>query len=255
MVHLYGIVCDMGRILDLARAHGIAVVEDCAQALGAEWRGRRAGALADAGCFSFSQVKHLSTAGEGGMVATADAALDARARSIADLGRERGGDAAVLPHARLGWNYHLSEVQAAVGLAELERLESWNLARRRGFAKAYDHAFSQLPGVKAVPLNTEARRNAYWLYPLQLDLEHFTCGIDGVREAIAAEGVPLPPAAWRESAEEPVFTAAASAPTRCPNAAALRACTLCLYLHPTWERGHVELAISAVKKVLRALRR
>jgi dTDP-4-amino-4,6-dideoxygalactose transaminase len=258
-VHLFGIVCDMDRILDRARERGIAVIEDCAQALGAEWRGRRAGALADAGCFSFSQVKHLTAAGEGGMVTTADAAIGARARSIADLGRECGGDAAVLPHVRAGWNYHLTEVQAAVGLAELERLDSWNLARRRGFAKTCDHAFSQLPGVRALPLNTEARLNAYWIYPLQLDLEHLYCGIDVVREAIAAEGIPLPPAAWRESRDEPVFAgaagASAGAPAPCPNAAELRARTLCLYLHPTWERGHVELVIAAVKKVLRALRR
>jgi dTDP-4-amino-4,6-dideoxygalactose transaminase len=254
-VHLFGIVCDMDRILERARSLGIAVVEDCAQALGAEWRGRRAGALADVGCFSFSQVKHLTAAGEGGMVTAADAAIDARARSVADLGRERGGEAAVLSHVRAGWNYHLTEVQAAVGLAELERLDSWNLARRQGFAKAYDHAFSQLPGVRGLPLNTEARRNAYWIYPLQLDLEHLTSGIDVVREAIAAEGIPLPTTACRECRDEPVFAGAAGASASCPNAAALGARTLCLYLHPTWERGHIELAIAAVKKVLRALRR
>ena len=127
-VHLYGVMCDMGRILERARARGISVIEDCAQALGGEWQGRRAGTLGDAGCFSFSQVKHMSTAGEGGMVATTRDDIAARARSLADLGRERGGDAAVLPHAMPGWNYHLTEVQAAVGLAELERLDSWNLA-------------------------------------------------------------------------------------------------------------------------------
>jgi dTDP-4-amino-4,6-dideoxygalactose transaminase len=162
----------------------------------------------------------------------------------------------VLPHVRPGWNYHLTEVQAAIGLAELERLESWNLTRRQGFAKAYDHAFSQLPGVKAVPLNTDARRNAYWLYPLQLDLGQLTCRIDRVREALAAEGIPLPPAAWRESCDEPVFAGLADpAAGRCPNAEALRARTLALYLHPTWDRPHIDLVVAAVKKVLRAFRR
>jgi dTDP-4-amino-4,6-dideoxygalactose transaminase len=254
-VHLYGIVCDMGSILERARTRGIAVVEDCAQALGAEWQGRRAGTIGAAGCFSFSQVKHLTTAGEGGMVVTADAGMAGRARSVADLGRERGGEAAVLPHVRTGWNYHLTEVQAAVGLAELERLDAWNLARRQGFAKAYDHAFSQLPGVKAVPLNTDARRNAYWIYPLQLDLARLACGIDRVREALAAEGIPLPPAAARGCLDEPVFADIAGAAARCPNAEALRARTLCLYLHPTWERTHVDLVVGAVRKVLRAFRR
>ncbi len=257
-VHLYGVVCDMGRILERARARDISVIEDCAQALGGEWRGRRAGTLGDAGCFSFSQVKHLTAAGEGGMVATAREDIAVRARSLADLGRERSGDAAVLPHARPGWNYHLTEVQAAVGLAELERLDSWNLARRQGFAKAYDHAFMQLPGVKALPLNTDARRNAYWIYPLQLDTEHLTCGIDRLREALAAEGIPLPPATGRECCYEPVFAEGADpavTAARCPNAAALRARTLALYLHPTWDRTHVDLVVAAVKKVLRAFRR
>jgi len=254
-VHLYGVVCDMGRILERARAHGIAVVEDCAQALGGEWQGRRAGTIGEAGCFSFSQVKHLTTAGEGGMVVSAGADVAARVRSLADLGRERGGDAAVLPHARTGWNYHLTEVQAAVGLAELERLDSWNLARRQGFARIYDHAFSQLPGVKAVPLNTDARRNAYWLYPLQLDLERLTEGVDRVREALAAEGIPLPPPTWRDCRDEPVFAGPGPASARCPNAERLRARTLGLYLHPTWDRPHADLAAAAVKKVLRAFRR
>ncbi len=260
-VHLYGVMCDMGRVLERSRARGIAVVEDCAQALGGEWQGRRAGTLGDAGCFSFSQVKHLTTAGEGGMVATAREDVAARARSLADLGRERGGDDAVLPHVRPGWNYHLTEVQAAVGLAELERVESWNLARRLGFAKAYDHAFSQLPGVKAVPLNTDKRRNAYWVYPLQLDPERLHCRIDRVREALAAEGIPLPPATWRDCRDEPVFAGGAdpavpgATPARCPNAEALRARTLGLYLHPTWDRPHVDLVVAAVKKVLRAFRR
>jgi dTDP-4-amino-4,6-dideoxygalactose transaminase len=256
VVHLFGVMCDMGRIVERARTHRIAVVEDCAQALGAEWQGRKAGTIGEAGCFSFSQVKHLTTAGEGGMVVTADAGIAERARSIADLGRGRGeGEAVVLPHVRTGWNYHLTEVQAAVGLAELERLDSWNLARRRGFAKAYDHAFSQLPGVRAVPLNTDARRNAYWLYPLQLDLAHLTCGIDRVREALAAEGIPLPPAAQRECHEEPMFAGPAGPAPRCPNAEALRARTLGLYLHPTWDRPHVDLVAAAVRKVLRGFRR
>jgi dTDP-4-amino-4,6-dideoxygalactose transaminase len=256
VVHLFGVMCDMGRIVERARRHGIAVVEDCAQALGAEWQGRRAGTIGAAGCFSFSQVKHLTTAGEGGMVATADAGIAGLARSVADLGRERGeGEAVALPHVRTGWNYHLTEVQAAVGLAELERLDAWNLARRQGFAKAYDHAFSQLPGVRAVPLNTDARRNAYWLYPLQIDLARLTCGIDRVREALEAEGIPLPPAAGRDCHEEPLFAGPAVAAPRCPNAEALRARTLGLYLHPTWDRPHVDLVAAAVKKVLRGFRR
>lgn len=109
--------------------------------------------------------------------------------------------------------------------------------------------------MKAVPLNTDARRNAYWLYPLQLDLERLTCGVEGVREALAAEGIPLPPPTWRDCRDEPVFAEPGPATARSPNAERLRARTLGLYLHPTWDRPHADLAAAAVKKVLRAFRR
>ena len=89
-VHLYGVMCDMDRILERSRARGIAVIEDCAQALGGEWQGRRAGTLGDAGCFSFSQVKHLTTAGEGGMVTTARERRR-RARPVARGPRQGAG--------------------------------------------------------------------------------------------------------------------------------------------------------------------
>ena len=252
VVHLFGVVCGMDRILEAARRHGLSVVEDCAQCVGGEFRGKKAGALGDAGCFSFSQAKHLSTAGEGGMVVTDSETLAGACRSLRDYGREEspGSGAA---HVRVGFNYRLTEMQAIVGLNELERIDSWNLARRRGFAKAYDHAFAQLYGVRAVPLNTPDRRNAYWKYPLQLDLEKLACSGDEFRAALAAEGIPDCDRRWPETYQEPAF--ADRAGVRCPNGEALGARTVSLGLCPSWDRMHVELCVSAVKKVLRAYRR
>ncbi|HET6450388.1 MAG TPA: DegT/DnrJ/EryC1/StrS family aminotransferase [Spirochaetia bacterium] len=252
VVHLYGIVADMDRIRRVAASHGLAVIEDCAQCAGGELNGRKAGTLGDAGCFSFSQGKHVCTAGEGGMVVTAVPDVARACRSLRDYGREQdaSGPAA---HVRAGYNYRLTEIQASVGLGELARLDSWNLARRAGFAKSYDHAFSQLAGVRALPLNTTERRNAWWKYPLQLDIEHLAAPPEEIRAAVLAEGLPDAGSAWPESYDEPVFQDRPSA--RCPNAEALRRRTLMLGLPPTWERGHVDVCISAVKKVLRAYRR
>lgn len=143
VVHLYGIVCAMDRILEVAKRRGLAVVEDCAQSVGGEFHGRKAGTLGDAGCFSFSEGKHVSTGGEGGMVVTDDEKLAQASRSLRDYGREqenaaeyhgeenateyRGGAA----HVRVGFNYRLTEIQSIIGLGELDRLDTWNLPRRR----------------------------------------------------------------------------------------------------------------------------
>ena len=253
VVHLFGIVAAMQRVMETARRLGLAVIEDCAQCIGGEFKGRRAGTLGDAGCFSFSQTKHLSTAGEGGMVVTGDAKLAEACRSLRDYGRDAGVNGCSESHVRAGFNYRLTEIQSVVGLNELARLDTWNLPRRRGFAKAYDHAFAQLYGVKALPLSTADRSNAYWKYPLQLDLEKLACSCSEFSAALAAEGIPECGGQLKECYEEPVF--AGRAATCCATAEALRDRTVVLGLHPTWERSHIELCISAVRKVLRVYRR
>jgi len=251
-VHLYGVVCDMDRILQAARRRGLAVIEDCAQCAGGEYRGRKAGLLGDAGCFSFSQGKHVSTGGEGGMVVTALPEVASACRSLRDYGREHEGSGPAA-HVRVGFNYRLTEMQSVIGLNELARLDSWNLLRRLGFARIYDHAFSQLYGVRCIPLNTSDRRNAYWKYPLQLDLEKLACDPQEIREALVAEGIPDAGSCWPESYDEPLFAGRES--VRCPNAEALRRRTLVLALPPTWEKSHVEICVAAVRKVLHAYRR
>ncbi len=254
VVHLFGIVCPMDRIMDLARRRSLVVVEDCAQSAGGEFEGRKTGALGHAGCFSFSQGKHLCTGGEGGMLVTDSAEAAEAARSLRDYGRDVGGAGdAFRAHVRAGYNYRLTEIQAVIGLNELERLERWNLARRAGFAKVYEHALSHLSGVRSLPLNTEQRRNAWWKYPVQLDLEHLTCDGEEFQKALVAEGIPDGGAHWPEAYEEPAL--AAYRRSACPGAEALRRRTVALLLPPTWEKQHVETCATAVRKLLRAYRR
>ncbi len=255
-VHLYGVVCAMDRIMDIARSRGLRVVEDCAQCVGGELAAKKTGTFGDAGCFSFSQTKHLCTGGEGGMIVCHDPEVARACRSLCDYGRElEGGQAAEsgAPHLRLGFNYRMTELQAVIGLAELERLDTWNLPRRRGYAKIYDHAFSQLYGVKAVPFNSAQRQNAYWKYPLQLDLSKLACNAEEFRRALAAEGIPDFGSPAPPVYEEPALSRWARG--RSETAESLRQRTVLLGLPPSWEKSHVEVCAAAVRKVLRAFRR
>ena len=252
VVHLYGVVADMQRVVEVARRRGLAVVEDCAQCVGGELGGRKAGTLGDAGCFSFSQAKHVCTGGEGGMIVTSDDNLADACRSLRDYGRAPAADGTAA-HVRAGFNSRLTEIQSVIGLCELERLDTWNLPRRAGYAKIYDHAFSHLYGVHSVPLNTPDRHNAYWKYPLQLDMDKLTCSGEEFRRALVAEGIPDGGGQWPEAYQEPVFAGFRGAGS--PTAEMLTRRTVVLCLHPSWERGHIDACIAAVKKVLHAFRR
>ncbi len=186
------------------------------------------------------------------MVVTSRRGGCSRCRSLRDYGREQEGQGRAA-HVRVGFNYRLTEMQSIIGINELARLDAWNLPRRRGYAKIYDHAFSQLHGVHALPLNTPERRNAYWKYPLQLDLEKLACGIEEIRSALGAEGIPDAGSPWPESYEEPIFADRAGCAVRTRRRFARG--PSCSPLPPTWEKSHVETCVAAVKKVLRVYRR
>jgi dTDP-4-amino-4,6-dideoxygalactose transaminase len=125
-VHFGGQPADMDRILEIAQKHGLFVVEDAAHAHGSEWRGRKVGALGDAGSFSFQSSKNM-TAGEGGIILTNDTNLAERCDSLLWAGREKGRP--WYEFHRLGWNYRLTEFQAAILLIQLGRLEAQNERR------------------------------------------------------------------------------------------------------------------------------
>jgi dTDP-4-amino-4,6-dideoxygalactose transaminase len=132
-VHLYGQPCEMDRIVQIARRHGLKVVEDAAQAHGARWQGARPGALADAATFSFYPGKNLGAYGDGGAVVSSDEALIQRIRSLADHGRLDK-----YTHATAGVNSRLDGIQAAILRVKLRHLDRWNAARRRHAARYSD---------------------------------------------------------------------------------------------------------------------
>jgi len=162
-VHLLGHPADMDPIADLARRYGLTVVEDACEALGALYRGRPAGRLAALGCFSFNGNK-VVTSGGGGMVVTDDAGLAARARHLTRQARLPGAEYA---HDAVGFNYRLTNLCAAVGVAQMEQLTGF-LDRKRRIAARYRTAFAGAPGISCQPAAPWAEPMP-WLFTVTIE--------------------------------------------------------------------------------------
>jgi dTDP-4-amino-4,6-dideoxygalactose transaminase len=160
-VHLFGQMADMESILAVAGRRGIPVVEDAAQAHGAESRGRRAGSLGTAGCFSFYPGKNLGAFGEAGAVVTGDEALAGRIRVLRDHGQARK-----YHHAALGWNCRMDGIQAAVLEVKLRGLDADN-ERRRSHAARYSRALAEVPGL-VLPRCAPGRVHVYHVYAVRV---------------------------------------------------------------------------------------
>jgi len=173
-VHLFGLPADMDMIMAIADRHGLAVVEDACQAHGAEFRGRRVGSFGH-GAFSLYGTKNMTT-GEGGLITTDDDRLADWIRLYRNQGmRER------YHHEILGYNFRLSDVAAAIGLCQLDKLER-NTARRREIAARYDAAFADLP--LRTPITPEGRTHVFHQYTVDVGPER-----DAIVTALAAAGV------------------------------------------------------------------
>lgn len=173
-VHLYGQPADMGPILDIARAHRLKVIEDACQAHGAEYQGRRVGALGDLGCFSFYPGKNLGAYGEGGAVVTNDADLAKTVRTLRHWGQTRR-----YVHELKGFNYRLDELQAAILRVKLRHLDAWTEARR-AHARRYDELLSE---VLPTPVEMPYARHVYHVYVVR------TAVRERVERALAEAGV------------------------------------------------------------------
>lgn len=156
-VHIFGLSCQMDRIMEIAKDHGIAVVEDAAQAMGAEYRGKKVGTIGDLGCFSFYPTKNLGAYGDGGLVVTNDDELAEKVRHL----RQHGAKVKY-EHYTLGYNSRLDEIQAAVLRAKLAFLNSW-IRRRRDIASFYSKSLEGLKGIEvpAVPNDLSHVFNIY----------------------------------------------------------------------------------------------
>lgn len=175
-VHLYGNLCDMDSLLAIGARHGIPVIEDAAEAIGSQWKGHRAGSLGVFGAFSFHGTKTITT-GEGGMFVTSDVALYERALTLSNHGRARGETRQFFP-SEVGFKYKMSNVQAAIGCAQIERVDDLIEGKRRVF-KYYAKDLADLP----ISMNPEpaGTRNGYWMPTL---VAHSDAGFD--RDALLA---------------------------------------------------------------------
>jgi len=176
-VHLYGQPADMQSVLDIARRHRLRVIEDCAQAHGAEWHGRRVGSWGDIGCFSFYPTKNLGALGDGGIVVTGDAELAARVRLL----REYGWSSSRYVSEISGRNSRLDEIQAALLRVKLAYLDADN-ERRRRIAEYYNARLGEAAGLKP-PVERPESRHAWHLYVARATHR------DALRDELAANGV------------------------------------------------------------------
>lgn len=189
-VHIAGCPADMDAISKIARGNDIRVVEDAAQAHGSEWRGRRTGGLGDAGCFSFQSSK-IMTSGEGGAIVTNNEELSETCWSLMNCGRTRSGD--WYEHELLGYNYRMTEFQAAVLMAQLRRLDEQIALRARNYSILVS-LLGELEGFEPLRPPEGVTRHNHYQVPLRIDRVVF--GDRDKRrivEAIRAEGIPCSP--------------------------------------------------------------
>jgi perosamine synthetase len=197
-VHLYGHPADLDPLLALCERYPLTLVEDAAEALGARYKGRRVGCHGLVGCLSFNGNK-IITAGGGGMVLTNDGALARRARHLATQAREDGVE---YVHEVVGYNYRLTNIQAALGVAQLEQLDRFIEAKRKT-ARAYSHALERLGGAEPFGEAPWAF-STFWMYSVLLDPNLYGDALELIAAA-NREGIQLRPL-WRPLHHQPVFS-------------------------------------------------
>lgn len=184
VTHLFGNPCEMDAILELCRGRGIPVIEDCAQAYGAMYRGRPVGTLGDIGCFSLQQGKHI-TAGEGGLVVTHNEHYGRRIRLFIDKAWGYGDPKP--DHYFLALNYRMNELSGAVSLAQMGKLDG-NVAQRVAMARRLDAALAEVPGVEAPHVEPHAV-HGYWRYALRVDPAVLRGGAVALGDLLRERGV------------------------------------------------------------------
>lgn len=266
VTHLFGMPCEMAPIVDLARARGWRLIEDCAQAPLAEDRGEIVGSFGDLACFSFQQGKHITT-GEGGMVITSDEELGRRLRCFVNKGYVCAAD--VADHVRPALNYRMTELQGAVGFAQMEKLDDVVEARRRT-AAAFRAELAGLEGVRPTPERPGAV-HVFWRFPMLVDPEIVSGGCSALAYELEQRGVPGKPryigrpafecGLFREWRRFPVLRAAYEAAGReppregmaFPGARAFLDRVFVLPWNEHYHRRHLEGIGAALREALEAL--
>lgn len=181
-VHIYGHPVKMDTVMKIAKKHSLIVIEDAAEAHGGMFDGKPVGSIGQMGCFSFYGNKILTT-GEGGMVTTSNAEYAAKMRSLRNLAF---GDAKRYIHTDLGYNYRMTNIQAAIGLGQLQRADEL-ISKKRAMAATYNKALAEVKGVHT-PVELPWAKNVYWMYGILLD-ERFRMGRDQLMAALYERGI------------------------------------------------------------------
>lgn len=257
-VHTLGWPCEMDAIINLAYEHDLYIVEDCAQAHGATYKGEIVGSIGDVGCFSFCQDKILTTGGEGGMVLTDDEEVWRRAWEYKDHGKNyeaifeeestRGFD---FVHDRIGTNWRMTSMQAAIGRTQLDKLPDWLSLRKRNANFLLD-ALREIPGIRA-ETPTEHIDHAWYKFQAHIEPERLANGWDRDRvvAAISAEGVPCFEGLCSEIYLEEALIRNGHVPSeRFPNAKSFGETSIMFLVHPTLTISEMGDVAVAVRKVI-----
>lgn len=251
-VHLGGLACDLRGLRAIAEARGIYVVEDAAHAAGSCCEGAPVGSGSDAVVFSFYATKNM-TAAEGGMVTTRDKEMDARVRRLSLHGidrstwaREGGGQSWKYEVVEAGFKYNLSDLHAAVGLAQLRKLGSFTAARRR-LARFYHSRFSGVEGLE-LPAGVDDPGHSWHLYALRLELEKLRIDRDTFIEELDRRGI----GASVHFIPIPLHRAFQRLKGDCPRALALYPRLISLPIYPSLEERQAEFVAAAVIEIVRA---
>lgn len=200
-VHVLGHPCDMDPLITLAREFGLRVIEDATESLGARYRGQPTGLLGDIGCLSFNGNKLITTGG-GGMIVTNDAAWAAKAKYLTTQAKD---DPVEYIHREIGYNYRLTNVQAAIGCAQLERVADYVAAKRR-IASMYAQRLSGIPGLKTMKEALWAE-SAWWLFTVLVDPDTYGMSSRHLMGVLGAAGIQTRPL-WQPLNRSPVYAGA-----------------------------------------------
>ena len=265
VVHLAGKAADLDPIMALADTHGLKVIEDCAQAHGARYRGRSVGSIGHVGAWSFCQDKIMTTGGEGGMVTTNDAALWSRMWSFKDHGKswEAVYERPHPPgfrwlHESVGTNWRMMEMQAAIGRIQLRRMDAWTTqreahARRLRDAMAHHSGPNGVIRLPAAPDTASGEVHAQYKFYAYVRPERLAPGWsrDRIIAEIAASGVPCFQGSCSEVYLEKAFDAGTARPVeRLPVARELGDTSLMFLVHPTLTQADMDRAVASISQVL-----
>jgi len=258
-VDFTGQAVDIDGINEIAKKYGLVVIEDAAHSLGAEYKGKKIGSLVDMTTFSFHPVKHITT-GEGGMITTNDDKLYNKLKLFRTHGITRDKEMLhnkeegpwFYEQLELGYNYRMTDIQAALGISQLNKINGF-LKRRREIAKKYDEYLKNIDGI-ILPYQESFSKSAWHLYVIQLELEKFKVGRKEIFEALQAENIGVN-VHYIPVYYHPYYKRLGYEKGLCPNAEKLYERIITLPLYPKMKDKDIKDVVNALDKVLKYYRR